>query len=82
MSDSEHEEHPRPDIRARMRDGALIDAAMRAAGRDAARRHKAMGVPLVVWVNGEIREIPPEEIEVEPEPGDTPVPRPGGGSLG
>lgn len=62
---AESEEDPVPHIRALMRDGALIAAAMRAAGRDAARRHKAMGVPLVVCVHGEIRHIPPDEIEVD-----------------
>lgn len=34
------------------------------AGQDALRRHKALGVPAVIWRDGRVVEIPPEEIEI------------------
>ena len=34
------------------------------AGRDAFARHKAMGIPVVIWRDGKVVEVPPEEIEV------------------
>ncbi len=61
------------DIRALMRDGTKIDAAMSEAARQAAIRHKQLGFPLVVWRDGQVVEIPPDQIvipEPEPTPGD------------
>lgn len=61
------------DIDALMRDGTRIDAAMSEAVRQAALRHKQLGFPLVVWRDGQVVEIPPDEIvipEPEPTPGD------------
>lgn len=40
-----------------------ITAALHEAARDARRRHKAFGVPLVIWRDGKVVEVPPEEIE-------------------
>jgi predicted ABC-type ATPase len=34
------------------------------AGREALARHKALGLPAVIWRDGKVVEIPPEEIEV------------------
>ena len=34
------------------------------SGRDAFARHKAMGIPVVIWRDGKVVEVPPEEIEV------------------
>jgi hypothetical protein len=34
------------------------------AGREALARHKALGIPVVIWRNGKVVEVPPEEIEV------------------
>jgi predicted ABC-type ATPase len=34
------------------------------AGRDALARHKALGVPAVIWRDGKVVEIPPEEIQL------------------
>jgi len=34
------------------------------AGREARRRHKALGHPIVIWRDGRVLEVPPEEIEV------------------
>jgi len=41
-----------------------ITAALHEAARNARRRHKAFGVPLVIWRDGKVVEVPPEEIEV------------------
>ena len=55
------------DIDALMRDGTKIDAAMSEAARRAALLHKQLGFPLVGWRDGQVVEIPPDEIVV-PEP--------------
>lgn len=34
------------------------------AGREAFARHKALGIPVVIWREGKVVEVPPEEIEV------------------
>ena len=34
------------------------------AGREAYARHKALGIPIVIWRDGKVVEVPPEEIEV------------------
>ena len=46
-------------------DSAKVTEAVRQAGRDARLLHKKMGVPLVVWRDGQVVEIPPEEIVVD-----------------
>ncbi len=44
-----------------------IDKGVRAGAAAALRRHKATGNPIHIWRDGKIVEIPPEEIQVEPE---------------
>ena len=34
------------------------------AGREALARHKALGIPVVIWRDDKVVEVPPEEIEV------------------
>jgi hypothetical protein len=58
---------PRRSIDEIMEDGALIDAALGRAVREALRRHKLAGVPIVVWRDGRTVHVPPEEIKVPPE---------------
>ena len=41
-----------------------ITKALREAGRDAWRRHKALGLPIVIRREGKVVIVPPEEIEV------------------
>jgi hypothetical protein len=41
-----------------------ITKALQEAGRDAWRRHKALGHPIVIWRDGRVVTVPPEEIEV------------------
>ena len=45
-----------------------VEAAVQAAVRDALLRHKRLGQPIVVWENGRVVWIPPEEIEIPEEP--------------
>lgn len=34
------------------------------SGREALARHKALGIPVVIWRDGKVVEVPPEEIKV------------------
>lgn len=45
-------------------DDERILRALRLAGRDAAILHKAMGVPLVIWKDGQVVHVPPDEIVI------------------
>ncbi len=47
-------------------EGTAIDRAMARAAREARRRHKLLGHPIVVWENGRVVHIPPEAIVVDP----------------
>ena len=55
-------------VRERLSDTARVTEAVREAGRQARLLHKKMGVPIVIWQDGQIVEIPPEEIVVDPRP--------------
>ena len=57
--------HPTVDVDQICREGTAIDRAVEQAARDARLLHKKMGVPLVVWRDGQVVEIPPEEIVVD-----------------
>jgi len=60
----------RKDIGAIIRDGTAIDCAIEAARRRVVRRHKQLGVPLVIWQDGHVVEVAPESVQVaEDEPG-------------
>ena len=66
MTAKEQESSYGPDSEPRLM-GVRISEVMdifTLASRDALRRHKALGVPAVVWRDGRVVEIPPEEIEV------------------
>jgi hypothetical protein len=52
------------DIQQIFRDGTLIDEAMNAAVRDAVQLHKEKGLPMVVWRDGKIVWISPEDAEL------------------
>jgi len=54
------------DVGEILADTEQVTAAVRRAGRDARLKHKQLGVPLVVWRDGQVVEIPPEEIIVDP----------------
>lgn len=51
-----------------MQDGRLVDLALRRAAREALIRHKRAGVPISVWEDGKVVEIPPAEIRIPGEP--------------
>ncbi|MGH8676171.1 MAG: hypothetical protein ACREVG_17930 [Burkholderiales bacterium] len=34
------------------------------AGREALKRHKALGIPIVIWRDGRVVKVPPEEIDI------------------
>jgi len=40
-------------------------AAIKSAVREALWRHKQLGESIVIWEDGKVVEIPPEEIDVE-----------------
>lgn len=54
------------DVGEILADTERVTEAVRQAGRDARLKHKQLGVPLVVWRDGQVVEIPPEEIVVDP----------------
>ncbi len=54
------------DIQRMFLTGTEIDEALAAAAREARRRHKLLGHPIVVWQDGQVVRIPPEQIVVDP----------------
>jgi hypothetical protein len=48
-------------------DDEALERAMGKAVREALRVHKLMGDPIVVWRDGRVVWIPPEEIHLPPE---------------
>lgn len=57
----------RKDIGAIIRDGTAIDRAIEAARRRVVRRHKQLGVPLVIWEGGRVVEVAPEGVTIPEE---------------
>ncbi len=49
-------------------DGRAIDQALKEAVQEALWRHKRLGQSVVVWENGQVVVIPPEEIPVDELP--------------
>ncbi len=49
-------------------DDALIETALTKGVRDALRRHRQAGFPVVEWRNGKIVWIAPEDIHVDKNP--------------
>ena len=49
-------------VRDALKDKALIEKAMREAIQDAVRTHKLLGQPIVIWREGKVVIVPPEEI--------------------
>lgn len=52
----------------RVNDVERITRALRQAVREALWQHKIAGNPVVVWQNGRVEWIPPEEIPVDEDP--------------
>ncbi len=55
------------DIGKTIREGTLVDEAIRRAVRDAMLVHKKLGDPVVGWKDGKVVWIPADQIEVEEE---------------
>ena len=51
-----------------LKDEPRVQKALRDAVQKAIRFHKFMGEPIVVWENGKVVEIPPEDIQLLDEP--------------
>ena len=59
---------PSREIASIIREGTAIDRAIVAARRRVIRRHRQLGVPLVIWRDGQVVEVSPESVEL---PADT-----------
>ena len=46
---------------------------MNAAVRDAVLQHKQKGLPLVVWRDGKVAWIPPDDLDLDPAATSTPT---------
>lgn len=57
----------RIDIDKVFAEGTPIDEALKRAGRRAVLEHKREGLPLVVWRDGKVTWIPPEELDLPEE---------------
>ncbi len=62
---------PSRDIGSIIREGTAIDRAIVLAQRRVIRRHRQLGVPLVLWRDGQVVEVPPESVELPADPGQT-----------
>ncbi len=60
---------PRRDIENIIRDGTAIDRAIVAARRRVIRRHRQLGVPLAIWRDGQVVEVPPESVDLPADAG-------------
>ena len=58
---------PDADLQRLLADAEAVEAAIQAAECDTLREHKLLGLPIVVWREGRVQWIPPEEIVVESE---------------
>jgi hypothetical protein len=58
----------RRDVVEIFREGTAVDRALRKAVREALLRHKLLGQSVVVWRDGKVVRVPPEEIVVGPGP--------------
>jgi len=51
-----------------VRDAENIEKLFRLAVREELIKHKCMGNPIAAWEDGKVVIIPPEEIEIPPDP--------------
>lgn len=58
-------------ILEKLQDHDWVTAAIQRGARQALIKHKAMGVPIAIWQDGEVILIPPEDIKIPDAPGDT-----------
>ena len=55
------------DTERMVRDGATLDRAIVAARRRVIRQHRLLGVPLVIWLAGEVVEVAPASVKLPAE---------------
>lgn len=55
---------PSKDIASILEEGSAIDRAIVAARRRVVLRHRQAGIPLVLWRDGKVVEVPPESVEL------------------
>ena len=55
---------PRKSVTELFDEGTTIDAALRRGVQDALRRHKLLGQSVVVWKDGKVVRLRPEEISL------------------
>ena len=55
-------------VSEKMRNQPLIQEALREAVQDAVREHKLLGQPIVIWRDGQVVWVPPEEIVLDEKP--------------
>lgn len=60
---------PGKDIGEIIADGTALDRAMVAAQRAAVRRHRLLGVPVVIWRDGQVAIVAADEIHLPDEGG-------------
>lgn len=72
----------RDDFQRKWDDDALIQRALTRAFHDAVRRHRAANVPMVMWEDGEVREVSPFDIPLPDDPTEPPTRRSPGGPEG
>ena len=60
---------PSREIASIIREGTAIDRAIVAARRRVIRRHRQLGVPLVIWRDGQVVEVSPESVELPADAG-------------
>jgi hypothetical protein len=56
------------DIDAVMQDDQAVNQAFVAAYRRTILRHRHLGLPLVVWQDGHVVEVSPDDVELPPQP--------------
>ena len=61
-------------------DDARMQGARDAAVQNAVRRHRAANVPMVMWEDGNVREISPFDIPLPEDPAEPPKRRAQGGT--
>ena len=63
------------EIEAVMRDDKAVNQAFVAAYRRTVLRHRRLGLPLVVWKDGQVIEVSADSVELPPEPAELDVRR-------
>lgn len=61
------------EIARALRDGDALDRAMVAARRRVILEHRLLGVPLVIWRDGQVVEVPADSVELPGEDPDTEI---------